>query len=130
MNPKEYLSQYQESLRRIQSLSEHRADLQAECESLRNAKGERVRLDVAVAHLMDTEEEIAKQIDRMKERQQEISSIVQNVRKSDHRVLLTLVYIQGKSLAETSEAMNYSYRQTKRLHRCALHEVAVILGRR
>lgn len=39
MNPKEYLLQYQESLQRIQSLSQHRADLQAECESLRNARG-------------------------------------------------------------------------------------------
>lgn len=128
MNPKEYLSQYQESLLRIQSLNEHLANLQAECESLRNARGERIRLDSAVANLVDTEKQIEQQTEIMKDLQQEVSRVILMIQNCNHRLLLTMVYVQGKTLVDAAVTMNYSYRQAKRMHRAALHDVAGILA--
>ena len=127
MNPKDYLRQYRETVARIQSLTDHREELRTECDSLKRQSGERVRLDAAVAHLVDTDEEIERQTDRMKLLQQEVSRIILMVTDADRRILLTLVYIEGRSLVETADIMSYSYRQTKRIHREALHDVAGIL---
>lgn len=90
--------------------------------------GERVRLDAAVAHLVDIDEEIERQTDRMKLLQQEIIRIILIVADADRRILLTLVYIEGKTLRQAASVMNFSYRQVKRIHHRALYDVAVILS--
>lgn len=128
LDPKGYLKQYRETVARIQSLADHREELRTECDSLKRQSGERVRLDAAVAHLVDTDKEIERQTDRMKLLQQEVSRIILMVTDADRRILLTLVYIEGKSLVETADIMTYSYRQAKRIHRKALHDVAEILA--
>ena len=128
MNPKDYLRQYRETVARIQSLTDHREELRTECDSLKRQNGERVRLDAAVAHLVDTDEEIERQTDRMKLLQQEVSRIILMVTDADRRILLTLVYIEGRSLVETADIMSYSYRQVSRIHRNALRDVAEILA--
>ena len=129
LNPKDYLKQYRETLACIQSLADHREELRTECDSLKRQSGERIRLDAAVAHLVDTDEEIERQTDCMKLLQQEVSRIILMVTDADRRILLTLVYIEGKTLRQAASVMNYSYRQVKRIHHHALHDVSVILSR-
>lgn len=128
MNPKDYLKQYRESLDRLWALEEHMYDLRAKSESLQTPHGRRINLDAAVANLVDTEQEIACQTERMKQLQQEVSRMILKVADPDQRVLLTLVYIEGKSLVDAADIMTYSYRQAKRIHRHALHDVANILA--
>ena len=128
MNPKDYLQQYRDTISRIQSLENHMEELRAESDYLRNAGGERIRLDAAAADLVDTGEQIGRQTQHMKELQQEVSRIILMVTDADRRILLTLVYIEGKTLRQAASVMNYSYRQTKRIHHHALHDVAGILA--
>ena len=127
LNPKDYLKQYRETLARIQSLTNHREKLRTECDSLKRQNGERVRLDAAVAHLVDTDAEIERQTDRMHLLQQEVSRVILMVTDADRRILLTLVYIEGRTLVEAADIMTYSYRQVSRIHHHALHDVAAIL---
>lgn len=103
-------------------------ELRAESDYLRPAGGERIRLDAAAADLVDTGEQIGRQTKRMKELQQEVSRIIFTVTAADRRILLTLVYIEGKTLRQAASVMNYSYRQVKRIHRHALRDVATILA--
>lgn len=110
-------------------MNEHRIELRAECETLRHEHG-RLALDRAVANLVDTESQIEEQTERMKALQQEIDSMIRQVPNPIHRSLLTLVYIKGKSLAETADIMNYSYRQATRLHGHALQKIGQILAQR
>lgn len=128
MNPKDYLRQYRETVARIQSLENHMEELRAESDYLRTSDGERIRLDAAAADLVDTGEQISMQTQRMNELQQEIIRIILMVADADRRILLTLVYIEGKTLRQAASVMNFSYRQVKRIHHRALYDVAVILS--
>jgi len=128
LNPKDYLQQYRDTISCIQSLGNHMEELRAESDYLRTAGGERIRLDAAAADLVDTGEQIGRQTQRMKELQQEVSRIILMLTDADRRILLTLVYIEGKTLRQAASVMNYSYRQVKRIHHHALHDVAIILS--
>ena len=107
MNPKDYLQQYRDTISRIQSLENHMEELRAESDYLRNAGGERIRLDAAAADLVDTGEQIGRQTQHMKELQQEVSRIILMVTDADRRILLTLVYIEGKTLSDHAEMIAF-----------------------
>lgn len=128
MESKDYLKQYRETLSSIQSLENHMEELRAESDYLRTSDGERIRLDAAAADLVDTGEQIGMQTQRMNELQQEIIRVILMVADADRRSLLTLVYIEGKTLRQAASVMNFSYRQVKRIHHHALHDVDVILS--
>lgn len=128
MNPKDYLSRYRAAWNAVQSLSRHVQRLQEECDNLRKRNGERVRLDAAVASLMDAKSEIERETERMKLVQQEIISVIERVPSTTNRTLLRLVYIEGLSLVDASEKMGYSYRNITRIHGHALQSVWRILS--
>lgn len=128
MNPKEYLMQYRAAMQHMHALSEHISELRAVCEQLRTEDGESIRLDAAVAQLVDTGAEMAQQIAELEKLAAEICDVISRIQRADHRTLLTLVYIDGMTLVEAADAMRYSYRQTTRLHGHALQEASRIIA--
>lgn len=119
MTAKEYLMQYRESMRRTQAITEHLAELRAVCEQLRTEDGHRVALDKAVADLVDAEAKTAADVDRLTALEAEIIGAIDRVQEP-YRTLLYERYVNGLTFEKIAVRMNYSWRQTIRLHGQAL----------
>lgn len=119
MTAKEYLMQYRESMRRTQAITEHLAELRAVCEQLRTEDGHRVALDKAVADLVDAEAKTAAEVDRLTALEAEIIGAIDRVQEP-YRTLLYERYVNGLTFEKIAVRMNYSWRQTIRLHGQAL----------
>lgn len=119
MTAKEYLMQYRESMRRTQAITEHLAELRAVCEQLRTEDGHRVALDKAVADLVDTEAKTAAEVDRLTALEDEVIGAIDRVQEP-YRTLLYERYVNGLTFEKIAVRMNYSWRQTIRLHGQAL----------
>lgn len=119
MTAKEYLMQYREAMRRTQAITEHLAELRAVCEQLRTEDGHRVALDKAVADLVDTEAKTAAEVDRLTVLEREIIGAIDRVQEP-YRTLLYERYVNGLTFEKIAVRMNYSWRQTIRLHGQAL----------
>lgn len=119
MTSKEYLMQYREAMRRTQAITAHLAELRSVCEQLRTEDGHRVALDKAVAELVDTEAKTAAEVDRLTVLEAEIVGAIDRVQEP-YRTLLYERYINGLTFEKIAVRMNYSWRQTIRLHGQAL----------
>ena len=119
MTAKEYLMQYREAMRRTQAITEHLTELRAVCEQLRTEDGHRIALDKAVADLVDTEAKTAAEVDRLTALEAEIIGAIDRV-PEPYRTLLYERYVNGLTFEKIAVRMNYSWRQTIRLHGQAL----------
>ena len=123
---KEYLMQYTHAKRRENALSDHIAELRAMCEQLRTEDGHRIALDAAVAELVDTEQKVSAEVTQLCRIEAEIDCIISRMPEPYHTLLLER-YINGKTWEQIAVALNYSYRQTTRMHGAALIAVKHVL---
>ena len=126
MSAKEYLMQYRDAMRRAKAIADHIDDLRAMCEQLKTEDGHKVELDKAVAELVDAQNRAKLEVDRLTALEQEI---VQTISHTDepYRTLLYERYINGKTFEQIAVMLNYSYRQTTRIHGNALNIVKDVL---
>lgn len=126
MTTKEYLMQYRDAMRRAKAIADHIDDLRAMCEQLKTEDGHKVELDKAVAELVDAQNRAKLEVDRLTALEQEI---VQTISHTDepYRTLLYERYINGKTFEQIAVMLNYSYRQTTRIHGNALNIVKDVL---
>lgn len=134
MNAKDYLKQYRAAISRVNAAQEHLTELRAMAERItpnydgsgggNHAAGD--RLGAAVARIVDAEEKVDAEIELLIATEQEI---MQTIDRTDepYRTLLFERYINGKTWEQIAVALNYSYRQTTRMHGAALIAVKHVL---
>ena len=84
------------------------------------------RMEDTIAKLVDLESEISADIDRLVEIKRTIMATIQRVAATEHRTLLELRYICGKTWEEIAAEMYYSVRNVHILHGAALREVGKV----
>ena len=133
MTAKEYLEQYRRLKIEIDSKTEQLEELRGLAESMPHFSGSggsggaSDKVGKTVAKIIDLENEISCQIDKLLELKKEIESTIAKVEDPVLRQILTLVYINGNDLVQTAAKMNYSYRQIKRKHKDAINNVKDVL---
>lgn len=123
---KEYLMQYTHAKHRENALSDHIADLREMCKQLRTEDGHQIALDAAVAELVDTEKKVQSEVAQLCRIEAEIDCTISRMPEPYHTLLLER-YINGKTWEQIAVALNYSYRQTTRMHGAALIAVKHVL---
>lgn len=122
---KDYLSRYRESLTKTKEITDHLAELRAVAESLRNEHGQCVALDVAVANLVDAQEQTAAELNRLCAVRGEILGTIDSVQNKTLREILYRKYIVGETFEKIAVCMNYHYVSVCRLHGDALRAITV-----
>jgi len=131
MTAKEYLSQARTIDQRLNSKLEQAKSLRSLAEiattalSLTPHSGTRnvSEREGIIVRMLDLESGISADINELMDIRQEIMEIIQRVPVVEHRTLLELRYICGKSWDEIAAAMLCSIRYTHILHGAALNEV-------
>lgn len=80
----------------------------------------------AICKMIDCKWEATKETDELVDLGRKIKSAIKAVPNHDHRLLLTYRYISGMTFEEISFKMNYSWRQTHRMHSQALNEIEIM----
>lgn len=135
MTPKEYLQQYRDAVRRASAAQEHLSELRAIAESITpnyasegggtHHAGD--KLGAAVARIMDAEARVDAEIELLIATEREIENTINAVSDKTLCALLYERYINGKTFEKIAVEMNYSYRQTTRMHGAALLAVKDVL---
>lgn len=73
------------------------------------------------------ESEIDRRIDELYEVKKEILWAIKKVENGTYRLLLTLRYIRFMTWEQVAEEMNYSYRQTLRIHGKSLRKIKHVI---
>lgn len=127
MKAKEYLQQYRETLERTQEITDHLTELKAEAERLKDHEGQSIQLDDAVAKYVDACDNAAEYLEALSNIRKEIFGTIEKVNDKTLRTLLRYRYIHGMTWERVAVAMNYSWRQTIRLHGTALTAVKDVI---
>ena len=80
-------------------------------------------MENAIVKMVDLEEEINADIDRLVKLKREIMGVINSVEQPEYHLLLELRYLSYKTWEDIAERMNYSYRQVHRLHAQALNSL-------
>ena len=126
MTPKEYLSQYRTLDVEINSKLEQVAQLRALASKVSPSTGFGAaggisdRVGKTVAKIVDLENEINDDIDKLVELKREIRHILNSIPNSTYRNVLEMRYFLGMDWEEIGEKIGYSPRQTIRFHGYAL----------
>ena len=136
MTPKEYLNQYRDAVRRASAAQDHLAELRAIAERITpnySAEGGGThqsgdKLGAAVARIIDAEARVDAEIELLIATEREIEHTIDAIENKTLRTLLYERYINGKSFEKIAVDMNYSWRQTIRLHGTALAAASVIIN--
>lgn len=133
MNAKEYLNGYGQLKKRIEIKKEGLLSLRCLSQSLSSGTGLDIggiqnhyahdKISAVVAKIIDLENETADDIERLINLREEILSVISGVENPTYANLLEHHYINGLTLEQTSERMNYSFRHINRLHIKALEIV-------
>lgn len=78
-----------------------------------------------IAKIVDLENRINVDIDRLIDLKAEISEVIEAVKDAQERLLLRYRYIDGKTFEEIAVMMEYSWRHIHRLHSQALSSVEI-----
>lgn len=81
------------------------------------------KIQCSVEKLAEIDEKIAKQLERIVARRQEIESAIDSLSDSQCRVVLRCRYLGGESFERIAVRTNYSYRWVKALHRKGLEKI-------
>jgi len=137
MTAKEYLSQAFYINQRINSKLEQALSLRELAEKVtvtltdmpKSGSFNAHRKEDILAKLVDTEAEINADIDRLVDLKREISATIDQVPTVDHRTLLELRYVCGKTWDEIAVKMNFSVRNIHIIHSDALYKINKIIGK-
>lgn len=128
MTPKEYLSQCRTLDVEINSKLEQVAQLRALASKVSPSTGFGAaggisdRVGKTVAKIVDLENEINDDIDKLVELKKVIRIKINSMSKPIHRIILERKFILRNSLESISEDIGYSLPQTKRIYKAAIRE--------
>ena len=146
MTPKEYLQQYRQAVMRAEAAMDHLEELQSMATRITPNYGVEGggthqtgdKLGAAVARIVDAESRVNDELEMLEATEREVIGTISKVQDStlgtiskvQDSTLGTILYeryINGKTFERIAVSMNYSWRQTIRLHGSALNEVKSIL---
>lgn len=135
MTPKEYLLQYNAAVKRAEAALCHIQSLHDMATRITpNYGGEgggshndSDKLGAAIARIVDAESRVNDELELLEATEREVIDTINKVHDSTLSTLLYERYINGKTFERIAVSMNYSWRQTIRLHGSALNEVKSIL---
>lgn len=133
MTAKEYLSQYRWLNATINSKIEQAQRMRELATAISPSSGFGSPGDIsdkvgkAVAKLVDAEEEINADIDRLVELKNDIEEVISKVNDETCRRLLILRYVDCKTFEKIAVEMHYSYMQVCRIHGKALNSVKNVI---
>ena len=135
MTPKEYLLQYRDAVRRAAAAQDHLDELRAMAERITPNYGGSGggthqtgdKLGAAVARLVDAESRVSDELELLEATERDVISTIGKVTDGTLYTLLYERYINGKTWEQIAVALNYSYRQTTRMHGAALIAVKQVL---
>ena len=85
-------------------------------------------MENVIAKILDHESEINADIEKLVDTKREIVEALQRVPVIEHKTLLELRYICGKTWEDIAAEMMYSVRNIHRLHSDALYEFGKIIA--
>ena len=135
MTAKEYLMQYRQAARRVTAAQDHLDELRAMAEQItpnygRSGGGGHQtgdKLGAAVARLVDAESRVSDELELLEATEREVIGTIDKITDGTLHTLLYERYINGKTWEQIAVALNYSYRQTTRMHGAALIAVKHVL---
>lgn len=135
MTPKEYLLQYRDAVRRATAAQDHLDELRAMAERITPNYGGSGggthqtgdKLGAAVARLVDAESRVSDELEMLEATEREVIGTIDKITDGTLHTLLYERYINGKTWEQIAVALNYSYRQTTRMHGAALIAVKHVL---
>ena len=135
MTPKEYLQQYRQAVMRAEAAMDHLEELQSMATRITPNYGVEGggthqtgdKLGAAVARIVDAESRVNDELEMLEATEREVIGTISKVQDSTLGTILYERYINGKTFERIAVSMNYSWRQTIRLHGSALNEVKSIL---
>lgn len=133
LTAKEYLSQAQNIDQKIDSMLEQAAKLRSIATKTTavisgmpgSATKNPHRLSDVVVKLVEQEEAIDREIDRLVALRAEIYCVIQNVDSMDERLVLELRYMSYRSMPEIARQLEVSERQVYRIHERGLQHISV-----
>lgn len=130
MTAKEYLQQYRNSDREINSkLDQIRRLRELATKTTSTLNPDKVqtssvnKTEIIVAKIVDLEREIDAEIDKLCHIRREVQVSIKMIDEAAYRNVLELRYIQGLSWEQIAVNLNYTYRHVTRLHGEALQKV-------
>lgn len=135
MTAKEYLSQYRDAVRMVEASQDHLEELRAMATRITpNYASEGGgthqcgdKLGAAVARIIDAENRVSDALELLEATEREVLATINKVSDNTLKALLYERYINGKTWEQIAVALNYSYRQTTRMHGAALIVVKHVL---
>ncbi len=83
-------------------------------------------VDEKLCKIIELKNQLQKEINEMLQVKKDIISLINKVKNSSHRIILTLRYIHYKSFEEIAVIMGYSYRHCILLHKKSLISIEKI----
>lgn len=136
MTPKNYLQQYGHAVLRAEAAMEHLEKLQSMATRITpnyggegggsHQSGDEKLVD-AVSKIIEAKNRVSDELEMLEATEHEVIETINSVQDNILKVLLYERYINCKTFERIAVFMNYSWRQTVRLHGAALNEVKKIL---
>ena len=128
MTIKEYLSQAYRIDQRINSKLEQVSSLRELAvkatstlsDTYSSGSGNKQKMEGVIVKIIDLENEIDEEIDRLVDLKQEIVSLIKKVKNPEYQTLLELRYLNFKTWEQIASEMHYSIQHTFRIHDKAL----------
>ena len=136
MTPKEYLLQYNAAVKRAEAALCHIQSLHDMATRITpnyggdggGSRNVSDNLGAAIARIVDAESRVNDELEMLEATEREVIDTINKVHDSTLSTLLYERYINGKTFERIAVSMNYSWRQTIRLHGAALNAVKSILA--
>lgn len=133
MTAKEYLRQLKYLDNRINAKLLEREQIRAIAEKTTVSLSEKVqtssknKMDDVVVRLVELEELINKDIDKLVELREEAGNKINRISNDKYKIVLSMYYLSNKTFEDVAELTNMSFRWIHKLHGRALKEFEKIL---
>lgn len=138
MTPKEYLQQYQYSVKRARAALDHLHELQSMASRItplyggeggggQHQSGDE-KMQNAVDKIIEAKNRVSDELEMLEATEREVVKTIDSVEDKTLRTLLYERYINGKTWEQIAVLMNYTYRRVTQLHGKALNAVCAIMG--
>ena len=135
MTPKEYLQRYRDAAKRARAALDHLDELRSMATRITpNYGGEGGgthqtgdKLGAAVARIIDAENRVSDELEMLEATEREVVNTISAVHDATLSTLLYERYVNGKTWEQIAVQLNYSWRQTVRLHGVALSAVKDVI---